>query len=258
MAEIRISEGETAEKATKRFEMLVRRQGIISDVKNRSFFRSPSEKRRLKSKRAQKRARKLLRIARRFEPPDNKSAGWELLQQDIEHGWPIDLKAKPLKMPERNPRNTRFIEEPVPAEEPSDYAAFIFEFTNQNGETGIVLVQNEPDKKGEKPSRFGFPGGSVKPGETPHDGGVREVNEETGFIVSQTGYESFHFMEKPGNHTKHFFAGKIIGGSPYKGEEISVLECRTIESLTELVEMGYLRSSHAKACRAFLEWRKSR
>lgn len=261
MAEIRINGGETPEESTRRFETLVRKQGILSAVRNRSSFMSPSQKRRMKSKKAQKRQRKQERLTKRFEAPDNKSQGWELLHQDIAHGWPIDLNAKPSKpLSDRITRSSRFIQESKPAEEPSDYASVIFEYTNPTtGEAGLILVQNEPDKKIEdKPGRFGFPGGSVKPGEALRSGGCREALEETGFEVDTDCYESFHYFEKVDNHTKHCFAGKIIGGTPKKGEEIHEMECRTIESSTELAKMGYLRSFHRKALEAYLEWRKTR
>jgi len=241
MAEIRINGGESPEEATKRFQTLVRRQGILSTIKARSSFMSPSQRRRIKSKKAQKRQRKREQLAKRFEAPDNKSQGWEFLQQDIAHGWPIDLNMKPPK-PLSSYRITRSsrIEEPKPAEEPSDYVSVIFEYTNPTmGETGLILVQNKPDKKfEERLDRFGFPGGSVKPGEALRSGGCRESHEETGLEIDTDYYPGFHFV-------------------PKKGDEIRELECRTIESLTELAKMGYLRSFHRRAFEAWLEWRKA-
>ena len=61
MAEVRIFEGESIENALRRFKRQVQQEGIIKDVKKHSFFLKPGEKRRLKSKLAQKLKRKKVR-----------------------------------------------------------------------------------------------------------------------------------------------------------------------------------------------------
>ena len=58
MAEVRVFEGESIEGALRRFKRQVQQEGIIKDVKKHSFFLKPGEKRRLKSKLAQKLKRK--------------------------------------------------------------------------------------------------------------------------------------------------------------------------------------------------------
>src|ERR1051325_10858723 len=60
-AEGRIFEGESIENALRRFKRQVQQEGIIKDVKKHSFFLKPGEKRRLKSKLAQKLKRKKVR-----------------------------------------------------------------------------------------------------------------------------------------------------------------------------------------------------
>jgi len=61
LAEVRIFEGESIENALRRFKRQVQQEGIIKDVKKHSFFLKPGEKRRLKSKLAQKLKRKKVR-----------------------------------------------------------------------------------------------------------------------------------------------------------------------------------------------------
>lgn len=58
MAEVRIYDGESMESALRRFKRQVQQEGILKEVKKHSFFLKPGEKRRLKSKLAQKLKRK--------------------------------------------------------------------------------------------------------------------------------------------------------------------------------------------------------
>ena len=58
MAEIRIFEGESIESALRRFKRQVQQEGIIKEVKKHAFFLKPGERKRLKSKLAQKLKRK--------------------------------------------------------------------------------------------------------------------------------------------------------------------------------------------------------
>lgn len=251
MAEISLQEGEPIEKAFKRFMRTVVKEGTFSALKRRAFFQSPSQKRRVKSKKARARARKQERLARKFEPPDDKRGGWSCLAADIEHGWPIDLNKKPSK------KAADVRAEPELAEEPSDYAAVIFEYTH-NGIPLVVLVKNAPDKNpqfNKGPARFGFPGGNVRPGENPSVGAAREAKEETGFILNPIQEEDLLLIEHHGDHTKFFYKGTLASGSPVKGDEILELEGQSIETLKELAKMGYLRTSHRKA---FMEYLKRR
>src|SRR5438046_9899400 len=67
LAEVRTFEGESIESALRRFKRQVQQEGIIRDVKKHSFFLKPGEKKRLKSKLAQKLKRKKVRR----QPDDN-------------------------------------------------------------------------------------------------------------------------------------------------------------------------------------------
>jgi small subunit ribosomal protein S21 len=62
-------EGESIESALRRFKRQVQQEGIIKEVKRHSFFLKPGEKKRLKSKLAQKLKRKKVRR----QPPDSDS-----------------------------------------------------------------------------------------------------------------------------------------------------------------------------------------
>lgn len=69
LAEVRVFEGESIESVLRRFKRQVQQEGIIKDVKRHSFFLKPGEKKRLKSKLAQK----LKRKKGRRQPPDSDS-----------------------------------------------------------------------------------------------------------------------------------------------------------------------------------------
>ena len=58
MAEIRIQDGESIESALRRFKRRVQQEDIIKDIKKRSFYLKPGDKRRAKQALARKRARK--------------------------------------------------------------------------------------------------------------------------------------------------------------------------------------------------------
>ena len=69
LAEIRIFDGESIESALRRFKRQVQQEGIIKDAKKHAFFLKPGERKRLKSKLAQKLKRKKVRR----QPPDSDS-----------------------------------------------------------------------------------------------------------------------------------------------------------------------------------------
>ena len=71
MAEVRIFDGESIESALRRFKRQVQQEGIIKDVKKHSFFLKPGERKRLKSKLAQKAKRK--KVKRKPADADSKA-----------------------------------------------------------------------------------------------------------------------------------------------------------------------------------------
>jgi small subunit ribosomal protein S21 len=72
LAEVRLFEGESMESALRRFKRQVQQEGIIKDVKKHSFFLKPGERKRLKSKLAQKLKRK--KVRRQPADTDSKAA----------------------------------------------------------------------------------------------------------------------------------------------------------------------------------------
>jgi small subunit ribosomal protein S21 len=77
LAAIRIFDGESIDSALRRFKRQVQQEGIFKDVKQHSFFLKPGERRRLKSKLAQK----LKRKRNRRQPPNNDSRAAPRTQQ---------------------------------------------------------------------------------------------------------------------------------------------------------------------------------
>ena len=61
MAEVILNEGESLESALRRFKRKVQQEDIIKEVKKRSYYLKPGEKRRVKEALARKRARKKAR-----------------------------------------------------------------------------------------------------------------------------------------------------------------------------------------------------
>jgi small subunit ribosomal protein S21 len=58
VAEIRLQEGEPLENALRRFKRKVQSEDIIREIKRRSYYLKPGDKRRVKEALARKRARK--------------------------------------------------------------------------------------------------------------------------------------------------------------------------------------------------------
>lgn len=71
LAEVRIYDGESMESALRRFKRQVQQEGILKEVKKHSFFLKPGEKRRHKSKLAQRLKRK--RVRRQPAETDSKA-----------------------------------------------------------------------------------------------------------------------------------------------------------------------------------------
>ena len=64
MAEVRIKEGESFERAMKRFRRAVDRAGIRKECRRRMYYVKPSEQRRIKRRQAERRRRKAIRRQR--------------------------------------------------------------------------------------------------------------------------------------------------------------------------------------------------
>ena len=58
MAEVRVQEGEPLENALRRFKRKTQEEEIIKEVRKRSFYLKPGEKKRIKQALARKRRRK--------------------------------------------------------------------------------------------------------------------------------------------------------------------------------------------------------
>ena len=238
MAEVMFMEGETIEIAYKRFSRKVAKEGTLSLVRQRSSFLSPSQRKRIKSKKAQKRQRRLEKNLRKFQKPNNWKdySGWE-----NDTSWPISLQSTNRI---RRPR-LRTEEQEVP----TAYAGCLIEYT-ANEITGLIVVKNKPEDEGA--SRWGFPGGSIEDGENPADGGVRESFEETGLVVV-TSDSDLVYREEAEKHIKYFYKARAVSGSPVIGDEIEEIRLMSFSTLKKIAEIGGLRPSHKTAFLKFLE-----
>jgi small subunit ribosomal protein S21 len=61
MAIVKVQEGESFEKALKRFKKICEKEGIITEMKRREFYEKPSVKRKRKQRAARKRLIKALK-----------------------------------------------------------------------------------------------------------------------------------------------------------------------------------------------------
>jgi len=61
MAVVVVQEGESFEKALKRFKKLCEKEGILTEMKRREFYEKPSQKRKRKQRAARKRLIKMLK-----------------------------------------------------------------------------------------------------------------------------------------------------------------------------------------------------
>lgn len=65
MTSVKVREGETFERALRRFSKVCERAGIMSELRKRRHFEKPSEKRKRKMKVAQRKQRRLAAIDNR-------------------------------------------------------------------------------------------------------------------------------------------------------------------------------------------------
>jgi 8-oxo-dGTP diphosphatase len=85
--------------------------------------------------------------------------------------------------------------------------------------------------------QWSLPGGRVEPGEGVAEAAVREVLEETGYIITIDGITPpLRYISQHGFHTVRFnFAATIIGGEPViEGEEILDLRWMTFDEFAQL------------------------
>ncbi len=229
MPEVIPFDDESPESVWKRFKFRVIKSGVLSEVSKRKFHLTKSQKRRLKSKKARKRQRRLEYKMRSFENHDREpEKKWVT---DIQ--WPPDMTLKP-----DDSGYSGFKPQPesvVVQQEPSTHVCGIGELP-VNGKPGTVLVKNKPD--GANASiLFGFPGGGVEPGEAPEDAIVREYEGETGLIINRPSLtDDVVFERKMGAHTFIAFRVTIVGGNPGNGKESNEIEEAIVKDLDSLMD----------------------
>lgn len=101
------------------------------------------------------------------------------------------------------------------------------------------------------PSKWGLPGGTQEPRETPIETGKREVKEETGYDIEISSLIKY-IIKAPG-HQKITLYGWVVGGQMKPFEE-EIEECKwfSVNSLPKRKEM-YI--SHFKSLREILTFK---
>lgn len=222
MAEIIIREGEEIGEALSRFKLKVARERTLATLKRTQYFLTKSQKKRLKSKAARKRLRRIMRKIRQFEEPED----YKPWTNDTK--WPIDLGKK-----------TEI--------EPTAFVCAIIEHTIGDI-SGIILIKDF-DK-----GRFGFPGGGVASHEQPNEAIVREIFEETGYVVElPSDSDLLLSMQIDKMHSFYCYRTRVTGGEPTLGEEVERMILKDIEALKDFADMNGLLPNHKLGFLKFIE-----
>lgn len=62
LAEIKVGKGDSLDKVLRRFKMMVRREGILQEMKSREYYEKPSEKRKKKDAAAKRKVQRAQRL----------------------------------------------------------------------------------------------------------------------------------------------------------------------------------------------------
>lgn len=98
--------------------------------------------------------------------------------------------------------------------QPRDRATLLFVVADER----VLLIRK---KRGLGAGKMSAPGGRIEPGESPLDGAIREVVEETGVTptdVEQRGELRFQFVDGHSIHC-HVFVARGCEGTPVETEE---------------------------------------
>jgi len=286
MAEVLLSEGEQIDGALSRLKRAVSGEGFLKLIKNqrRVGFQTTSQKKRLKSKKAQKRWLKIERERNKnFDPLDQRD-GEKLCQQDhsafrgdinwatSDSTWNPDLM--PVKLSTAESLDGAFSRSRQSVlgfgrnhnydpNVPSTHVCVIIEFMHQRKRSLVVVKGFEDDNK--TPRTFHqFPGGGVYlgEGETPEQATVRETKEEIGIDIKEPTKDDIVFIDHQGLHTFICFYVVVVGGEIKKGIEIFEVKAFSLKELEASLKIGAMRilsRNHAnsfEALEAFLEKRK--
>lgn len=232
MAEIIIREGEEIGEALSRFKLKVARERTLATLKRSQYFLTKSQKKRLKSKVARKRLRRIMRKIRQFEEPEDYKP------------WTNDTVWPPFDPTKIGPSKIE--------EEPTAFVCAVIEHTI--GDISGVILIKDFDK-----GRFGFPGGGVASHEQPNEAIVRETFEETGYIVGLPSESDLLFSMKIDRmHSFYCYRTRVIGGEPRLGEEVKRMILKDIDALKEFADMNGLLPNHKTAFLKFIELKQEK
>lgn len=117
------------------------------------------------------------------------------------------------------------------------------------GKAYFPIVRSLNDDGSER-EKWQFPGGGTQEGETPEAAGARETKEETGYTIMPVTADDRISTQPVGVHTFICFLSMVTGGRLRRGEEIVEIKLCTYEELCEMAD-GELSPKHLKAFRQF-------
>ncbi len=84
-----------------------------------------------------------------------------------------------------------------------------------------------------------LPGGGIEPGESPEEGALREMEEETGYKVSLVRKIAQYSPANRLSKTTHFFEVQMISGAPTTGKETRNIDFFPLNHLPKHVPPPY-------------------
>ncbi len=284
MAEVLLGQGEPIDGVLLRLKRAVKGEGFLKAVKNRRFAgaQTTSQKKRIKSRKAQKRWLKLQGQRNFNSDPLDQHDTDKLDQQEHpafrgDASWATsDFTWNPDLTPVKIPRAENFDEAFSRSRQsvlgfgrnynydpnvPSVHSCVIIECV-YNRKKSLLVVRGLEDDNITPRMFHQFPGGGVEleKGEMPEQAAVRETKEEIGLDIEEPTKEDLVFKTKISPHTFICYRATVKGGKIKKGDEIAELKAFSLKELKASLKVGaprILSRNHAFSFEAFLEKRKS-
>lgn len=115
----------------------------------------------------------------------------------------------------------------------------------------LLIEETKPGREG----KFSIPGGHIDPHETIIEAAIREVEEESGYIVEPIGLVGIYQAVYPRiNVSGPVLAAKVVGGGAVVSKEHPNSFWATVDEVERFAELGQIFGAHvAMAARAHVD-----